>query len=152
MDGRLHPTCVINKGIMRDQIRREQGVSLDRGIPLDGYCRALRFITPYWPRLVFVLLAGIAGQVLALAIFIDAHSVAALLAARIVQGLAAGTAIGAVGAGMLDVDETRGELGERSRLRAHRRATARARAAAAVSVPGSGVTGSSGATARRRSA
>ncbi len=57
-----------------------------------------------------VLLAGIAGQVLALAIFIDAHSVAALLAARIVQGLAAGTAIGAVGAGMLDVDETRGAV------------------------------------------
>ena len=42
-----------------------------------------------------VLLAGIAGQILALVIFVDAHSVAALLAARIVQGLAAGTAIGA---------------------------------------------------------
>jgi ATP-binding cassette subfamily B protein len=33
----------------------------DRGIPLDGYRRALRFIVPYWPRLVFVLLAGIAA-------------------------------------------------------------------------------------------
>ena len=32
-----------------------------RGIPLDGYRRALRFIVPYWPRLVFVLLAGIAA-------------------------------------------------------------------------------------------
>src|SRR5580658_6435601 len=32
-----------------------------RGIPLDGYRRALRFIFPYWPRLVFVLLAGIAA-------------------------------------------------------------------------------------------
>src|SRR5580693_10382076 len=32
-----------------------------RGIPLDGYRRALRFIVPYWPRLVFVLLAGVAA-------------------------------------------------------------------------------------------
>ena len=46
-----------------------------------------------------VLLAGIAGQILALVIFVDAHSVTALVAARVVQGLAAGTAIGAVGAG-----------------------------------------------------
>jgi ATP-binding cassette, subfamily B, bacterial len=28
---------------------------------LDGYRRALRFVVPYWPRLVFVLLAGIAA-------------------------------------------------------------------------------------------
>jgi predicted MFS family arabinose efflux permease len=58
-----------------------------------------------------VLLAGIAGNVIALVIFVDAHSVAALLAARIVQGLATGGAISAVGAGMLDVDETRGAVG-----------------------------------------
>ncbi len=32
---------------------------IERGIPLDGYRRALVFIVPYWPRLVFVLLAGI---------------------------------------------------------------------------------------------
>ena len=57
-----------------------------------------------------VLLVGIAGQVLALVIFVDAHSVAALLAARIVQGLATGTAIGAIGAGMLDIDQTRGAV------------------------------------------
>jgi MFS family permease len=57
-----------------------------------------------------VLFAGIAGQILALAIFIDAHSLVALLAARIVQGLAAGTAIGAIGAGMLDVDQVRGAV------------------------------------------
>src|SRR6202163_845911 len=43
-------------------------------------------------------------------VFADAHSVAALLAARIVQGLATGFAIGAVGAAMLDIDETRGAL------------------------------------------
>jgi ATP-binding cassette subfamily B protein len=30
-----------------------------RGIPLDGYRRALRFIVPYWARLVFVVLVGI---------------------------------------------------------------------------------------------
>jgi predicted MFS family arabinose efflux permease len=57
-----------------------------------------------------VLLAGIAGNVLALAIFVDAHSVAGLLAARVVQGLATGAAISAVGAGMLDVDQTRGAV------------------------------------------
>jgi predicted MFS family arabinose efflux permease len=57
-----------------------------------------------------VLLAGIAGQILAVVIFADAHSVAALLAARIVQGLVTGLVIGAVGAAMLDIDETRGAL------------------------------------------
>ena len=36
-------------------------ITVERGIPLDGYRRALRFIVPYWPRLVFVLLAGIAA-------------------------------------------------------------------------------------------
>jgi predicted MFS family arabinose efflux permease len=57
-----------------------------------------------------VLLAGMAGQVLALVVFVDAHSVTALLAARIIQGLAAGTAIGAIGAGMLDIDQARGAV------------------------------------------
>ncbi|HEY1832408.1 MAG TPA: MFS transporter [Acidimicrobiales bacterium] len=57
-----------------------------------------------------VLFVGIAAQILALVIFVDAHSVAALLAARIVQGLAAGTAIGAIGAGMLDINQTRGAV------------------------------------------
>jgi len=57
-----------------------------------------------------VLLAGIAGQVLALVIFVDARSVTALLAARVVQGLATGAAIGAVGAGMLDIDQVRGAV------------------------------------------
>ena len=31
------------------------------GISLKGYSRALRFVIPYWPRLVFVLLAGVAA-------------------------------------------------------------------------------------------
>jgi ATP-binding cassette subfamily B protein len=33
----------------------------DRGIPLKNYRRVLPFITPYWPRLVFVLLTGVAA-------------------------------------------------------------------------------------------
>ncbi len=33
----------------------------DQAILLNGYRRALRFIVPYWPRLVFVLLSGIAA-------------------------------------------------------------------------------------------
>jgi MFS family permease len=57
-----------------------------------------------------VLLAGIAGNVLALTVFVEAHSVAALLAARIIQGLATGGAISAVGAAMLDIDQTRGAV------------------------------------------
>jgi predicted MFS family arabinose efflux permease len=57
-----------------------------------------------------VLLCGIAGQILALAIFANAHSVTALLAARIVQGVATGTALGAIGAGMIDLDQARGAV------------------------------------------
>jgi MFS family permease len=57
-----------------------------------------------------LLFVGIAGQILALVIFTDAHSVTALLAARIIQGLATGTAIGAIGAGMLDIDQRRGAV------------------------------------------
>jgi predicted MFS family arabinose efflux permease len=57
-----------------------------------------------------LLLAGIAGQIAALLMFIEANSVAALLVARIVQGLATGAAIGAVGAGMLDIDQERGAV------------------------------------------
>jgi hypothetical protein len=61
-----------------------------------------------------VLFAGIAGQLVALAIFVDTHSLVALLVARIVQGLAAGTAIGAIGAGMLDIDPVRGAVANAS--------------------------------------
>lgn len=32
-----------------------------QALPLAGYRRALRFIVPYWPRLVFVFLAGLAA-------------------------------------------------------------------------------------------
>src|ERR1700724_2793150 len=43
---------------MRDQITAQPSIPLDRGIPLDGYRRALRFIVPYWPRLLFVMLVS----------------------------------------------------------------------------------------------
>jgi len=36
-------------------------VTIGRGIPLDGYRRALRFVVPYWPQLLFVLLTGAAA-------------------------------------------------------------------------------------------
>ncbi|WP_353890552.1 MFS transporter [Micromonospora sp. WMMA1363] len=55
-----------------------------------------------------VLLAALAGQAVAMLIFATAGGVAALLTARIVQGLSAGAALGAVGAGMVDIDRARG--------------------------------------------
>jgi MFS family permease len=57
-----------------------------------------------------LILAGIAGELVALALFVAAGSVAALLTARIVQGLATGTAIGAIGAAMIDLDPARGAV------------------------------------------
>jgi ATP-binding cassette, subfamily B, bacterial len=57
----------MNKALMPEQpmpsggVPVDRSVPLDRGIPLDGYRRALKFIVPYWPRLIFVLLAGIAS-------------------------------------------------------------------------------------------
>jgi ATP-binding cassette subfamily B protein len=38
-----------------------RGTMPDKGIPLDGYRRAVRFIVPYWRRLVLVLFAGVAA-------------------------------------------------------------------------------------------
>ncbi len=55
-----------------------------------------------------VLLAALAVQVASLAVFATAGSLAALLLARVVQGLATGAALGAIGAGLLDVDRERG--------------------------------------------
>src|SRR5262245_8166984 len=57
-----------------------------------------------------VLLVTTLVQVVAMAIFATAHDVAALAAARVVQGLATGAAAGAVGAGMLDLDRARGTI------------------------------------------
>lgn len=57
-----------------------------------------------------VLLVAIAVQMISLVIFIFANGVPTLLAARVVQGLAAGAATGAVGAAMLDINRSRGTL------------------------------------------
>ncbi|MCK9877280.1 MFS transporter [Frankia sp. Ag45/Mut15] len=57
-----------------------------------------------------VLLAACAVQILALAVFVRADGVAALVAARAGQGLATGTAMGALGAALLDLHPTRGAL------------------------------------------
>jgi MFS family permease len=55
-----------------------------------------------------VLLTAMAVQVVAMIIFATAAGVPELLAARVVQGLSTGGALGAIGAGMLDVDRARG--------------------------------------------
>lgn len=57
-----------------------------------------------------ILLAGLALQAASMVVFADAHGVGALVAARIVQGLATGGALGALGAGLLDVDRRRGPV------------------------------------------
>jgi MFS family permease len=55
-----------------------------------------------------VLLAAITVQTAALLVFTTASGVPELLIARIVQGLATGAALGAIGAGLLDLDRERG--------------------------------------------
>ena len=55
-----------------------------------------------------VLLAAIAVQAVALVVFSTADGVPALLTARVIQGLSTGAALGAIGAGMLDIDRERG--------------------------------------------
>jgi predicted MFS family arabinose efflux permease len=57
-----------------------------------------------------VLLVTTLMQALTMALFATAHGVPALLAARVVQGLATGAAAGAVGAGLLDLDREKGTL------------------------------------------
>jgi predicted MFS family arabinose efflux permease len=55
-----------------------------------------------------VLLGAIAVQAASLVIFATATGVPELLAARVVQGLSTGAALGAIGAAMLDIDRERG--------------------------------------------
>lgn len=57
-----------------------------------------------------VLLAALAVQVVSMLVYATAGGVGELLAARIVQGLSTGAALGAIGAAMLDVDRSRGAL------------------------------------------
>jgi MFS family permease len=57
-----------------------------------------------------VLLAALAVQAASLVVFATADGVGALMIARVVQGLSTGAALGAIGAGMLDIDRERGAL------------------------------------------
>ena len=57
-----------------------------------------------------ILLVAIIVQAAVMWIFITADGVPELLLARIVQGLSTGAAVGAVGAGMLDLDKAKGTL------------------------------------------
>ena len=55
-----------------------------------------------------VLLAALAVQVVSLLVFTTAGGVGELLVARVIQGLATGAALGAIGAALLDIDRERG--------------------------------------------
>jgi MFS family permease len=57
-----------------------------------------------------VLLTALAVQVVSLIVFAIAGGVGDLLIARVIQGLATGAALGAIGAAMLDIDRERGAL------------------------------------------
>jgi predicted MFS family arabinose efflux permease len=57
-----------------------------------------------------VLLTALAVQVVSLIVFATAGGVGDLLIARVIQGLATGAALGAIGAAMLDIDRERGAL------------------------------------------
>jgi hypothetical protein len=55
-----------------------------------------------------VLLTALAIQAASLAVFATVGGVPELLLARVIQGVSTGTALGAIGAGMLDIDRQRG--------------------------------------------
>ncbi|WP_051791259.1 MFS transporter [Amycolatopsis jejuensis] len=55
-----------------------------------------------------VLLAALALQIVAMAVFVAADGVGLLLLGRVLQGIATGGALGALGAAMLDIDRDRG--------------------------------------------
>jgi MFS family permease len=57
-----------------------------------------------------VLLASLAVQAAALVVFATADGAGELMLARVIQGLSTGAALGALGAGMLDIDRERGAL------------------------------------------
>lgn len=57
-----------------------------------------------------VLVVTLLLQVVTMVVFASAGAVWVLLVGRVVQGVATGAALGAVGAGMLDVDARRGQL------------------------------------------
>src|SRR5215468_10692845 len=57
-----------------------------------------------------VLIVATLVQAVVMLMFVTANGVAALMLARVVRGLATGAALGAVGAGMLDLDKARGPV------------------------------------------
>jgi predicted MFS family arabinose efflux permease len=57
-----------------------------------------------------VLLVTVLLQAVAMLIFATAASVSALILARVIQGISAGAAVGALGAGMLDIDRQKGTI------------------------------------------
>ena len=57
-----------------------------------------------------VLLGALVLQVISMVVYATAGGVGELTGARIVQGIATGAALGAIGAGMIDVDRERGAL------------------------------------------
>ncbi len=57
-----------------------------------------------------VLIAAALAQVAAMLVFSTADGVSGLVLARVIQGLATGAAVAAIGAGMLDLSATRGTL------------------------------------------
>ena len=61
-----------------------------------------------------VLLTGLALQALAMVLFATAGGLGTLLDARIVQGVATGAVLAAVGGAMLDLDQRRGALANSS--------------------------------------
>lgn len=65
-----------------------------------------------------LLMAGLGSQVLVMLIFAFAGNLDVLLAARVLQGIATGAALGAVGAGLVDLHPTRGPVANASALMA----------------------------------
>jgi MFS family permease len=57
-----------------------------------------------------VLLAATLAQAATMIVFVTATGLTGLLVARVLQGLTTGAALGAIGAGMLDLDKTRGTV------------------------------------------
>ncbi|MFJ5287939.1 MFS transporter [Streptomyces sp. NPDC088348] len=57
-----------------------------------------------------VLLAALAAQGASMIVFATSEGVSGLMVARIVQGLSTGAALGAIGAGMMDIDRPRGTI------------------------------------------
>jgi predicted MFS family arabinose efflux permease len=65
-----------------------------------------------------LLLAGLGAQVLVMLVFAFAGNLDVLLAARVLQGLATGAALGAIGAGLVDLHPAHGPVANASALMA----------------------------------